>query len=132
MASQQVLFSETVAAMKKAFKRKAYESDSDSEVEHYGNRGQKLKKNGRFARKGQLVPPVGPSSYKETIDYAGVRRSIIQRKPPVYDDEGDEIDTDDEDPRAEDAIASAADLNPYANIHIERTTHWAPPCCIVR
>ncbi|KAI9151741.1 hypothetical protein HJFPF1_08950 [Paramyrothecium foliicola] len=81
MATQQVLFSETIAGMKKAFKRKAYE---------------------------------------QAIDYAGVRRSIIQRNPPIFDDEGDEVDTDDDDPRAEDAAASAADLNPYANIHIER------------
>lgn len=85
MASQQVLFNETIAGMKKAFKRKAYgrftaktrsavrnsncvlrtESDSDSEIDHYTNRGHKLKKRARFAHKGQLVPPTGPSAYKE-------------------------------------------------------------------
>jgi hypothetical protein len=49
-----------------------------------------------------------------------VRRAIIQRNPPIFDDEGDEVDTEEDDPRVEDAVASAADLNPYANIHIER------------
>lgn len=86
MASQQILFAETIAGMKKAFKRKSYgteislrlsrwrdwqltihptESDSDSEIESYSNRGNKLKKQARFARQGQLVPNNGPSSYKE-------------------------------------------------------------------
>lgn len=41
------------------------ESDSDSEIESYSNRGNKLKKKARFARQGQLVPNNGPSSYKE-------------------------------------------------------------------
>lgn len=89
MAShQQILFAETIAAMKKAVKRKAYgkcrraspvisawrlsnwvcllaESDSDSEIEHNTNRGQKLKKRARFVRGGQLAPPNGPAVYKE-------------------------------------------------------------------
>jgi hypothetical protein len=65
MASQQILFAETIAGMKKAFKRKSYESDSDSEIESYSNRGNKLKKKARFVRQGQLVPNNGPSSYKE-------------------------------------------------------------------
>jgi hypothetical protein len=41
------------------------ESDSDSEIESYSNRGYKLKKKARFARQGQLVPNNGPSSYRE-------------------------------------------------------------------
>lgn len=84
MASQQVLFAETIAGMKKAFKRRAWgnlaatpwtqsavadprfpESDSDSEIEQYGNRGNKLKRRARFANQGQLVPNEGPSGYKE-------------------------------------------------------------------
>ncbi|CAM1501911.1 Fc.00g038950.m01.CDS01 [Cosmosporella sp. VM-42] len=126
MATQQILFAETIAGMKKAFKRKAYadlgrvaESDSDSEIENYSNRGNKLKKGARFAHKGQLVPTNGPSSYQEYVDYAGVRRPIIHRNPPLIDDEGYEIDSDDDDDRLQDAEASAAELNPYANIHLE-------------
>jgi hypothetical protein len=41
------------------------DSDSDSDVDTKGNRGQKLKKRARFAHRGQLVPSVGPSAYKE-------------------------------------------------------------------
>jgi hypothetical protein len=88
MATQQILFAETIAGMKKAFKRKAYgekpadmtdfcaadprltknsaaESDSDSEIESFTNRGHKLQKRARFAHKGQLAPTAGPSAYKE-------------------------------------------------------------------
>ncbi|RFU77180.1 hypothetical protein TARUN_5052 [Trichoderma arundinaceum] len=85
MASQQVLFAETIAGMKKAFKRRAY----------------------------------GPGAYKESVDYAGVRRSIIHRNPPLVDDDGYEFDSDDDDTRVEEALLSAAELNPYANIRLE-------------
>ncbi|KAL7792011.1 RXT2-like protein [Trichoderma ceciliae] len=119
MASQQVLFAETIAGMKKAFKRRAYESDSDSEIESFTNRGNKLKKRARFAHKGQLMPTAGPGAYKESVDYAGVRRSIIHRNPPLVDDDGYEFDSDDDDARVEEAILSAAELNPYANIRLE-------------
>ncbi|KAJ4263920.1 hypothetical protein NW762_005958 [Fusarium torreyae] len=120
MASQQILFAETIAGMKKAFKRRSYESDSDSEIESYSNRGHKLKKRARFARQGQLVPSNGPSSYREYVEYAGVRRPILHRNPPLVDEEGYEIDSDDEeDERVQEAEASAAEMNPYANIQIE-------------
>lgn len=164
---QQVLFAETVAGMKKALKRRAYgtyslgegsqsllcwrqtanrvlltDSDSDSDVDNKGNRGQKLKKRARFARRGQLVPTIGPSSYKEvcgfhseavdfspqagsqstqTVEYAGVRRSILYRNPPLLDDEGYELDSDDDPDRVEDAVAAAAEFDPYANIRLEST-----------
>ncbi|XP_044716315.1 rxt2-like protein [Hirsutella rhossiliensis] len=119
MASQQVLFAETIAGMKKAFKRKAYESDSDSDVENHGNRGNKLKKRARFARQGQLVPTQGPSAYKELVDFAGSRRAIIHRNPPLVDDEGYEVDSDDDDGRIGEAALAAVELNPYANIRLE-------------
>lgn len=41
------------------------ESDSDSEVQTHGNRGQKLKKRARFTHQGQLAPPSGPEVYRE-------------------------------------------------------------------
>ncbi|KAL7899701.1 RXT2-like protein [Trichoderma sp. SZMC 28014] len=119
MASQQVLFAETIAGMKKAFKRRAYESDSDSEIESFTNRGNKLKKRARFAHKGQLMPTAGPGAYKEAVDYAGVRRSIIHRNSPLVDDDGYEFDSDDDDTRVEEAMLSAAELDPYANIRLE-------------
>jgi hypothetical protein len=119
MANQQVLFAETIAGMKKAFKRKAYESDSDSEIENYGNRGHKLKKRARFSHRGQLVPSEGPSAYKQSVDYAGVRRSIIYRNPPLFDEDGYEVDSGDDEDRIEEAVATAAELNPYSNIRLE-------------
>ncbi|KAM0331548.1 hypothetical protein ACHAQA_003226 [Verticillium albo-atrum] len=120
MASQQVIISETVAAMKKAMKRTAYESDSDNEIEHYSNRGNKLKRRALFAHQGQLVPPSGPEVYKEDVEYAGQRRSIIHRNPPIVDDEGYEVESDDEDERVQDAVASAAEFDPYNNIRLEQ------------
>lgn len=57
----------------------------------------------------------------QSVEYAGVRRSIIHRNPPLVDDDGYEFDSDDDDARVEEAMLSAAELNPYANIRLERT-----------
>ncbi|CAI4217515.1 unnamed protein product [Parascedosporium putredinis] len=120
MASQQVLFAETIASLKRNLKRKTYESDSDDFIDHNGNRGQKLKKRARFTRQGQLAPPTGPEVYREEVDYAGTRRNIISRNPPFVDDDGFEVYSEDEmDERFQDALANAIDTNPYANVHIE-------------
>lgn len=54
----------------------------------------------------------------QTVDYAGVRRSIINRNPRLVDDDGYGVDSDDDD-RVEDAISAAADQNPYSNIRLE-------------
>ncbi|XXG95940.1 hypothetical protein Hte_002216 [Hypoxylon texense] len=119
MASQQVLFAETIAAMKKARKRKAYESDSDSEVQYHGNRGHKLQRRARFIHEGQLAPPSGPEVYKEVVDHAGYQRTIISRNPVLVDDEGYEIDSDDDEEYAQDVAESAAEFNPYAKVRLE-------------
>lgn len=57
----------------------------------------------------------------QSVDYAGVRRSIIYRNSPLVDDDGYEFDSDDDDARVEEAMLSAAELDPYANIRLERT-----------
>ncbi|KAI1318551.1 hypothetical protein F5Y16DRAFT_391817 [Xylariaceae sp. FL0255] len=120
MANQHVLFAETITAMKKARKRRAYESDSDSEIDYHGNRGFKLKKKARFAHQGQLAPPSGPQFYREVISHAGHQRAIISRNPLLLDDDGYEIDSDDDhDDHVLDIIGRAAELNPYANLHLE-------------
>lgn len=113
------------------------ESDSDSEVGHHGNRGHKLQKGARFARQGQLAPPSGPELYREVrspslfrlvvltgyhnqiVNYAGYRRAIISRNPPLIDEEGYEIDSDDDEEHILDAINNAAEFNPHANIRLE-------------
>lgn len=120
MASQQILFAETIAAMKKAAKRKAYESDSDEEIDHQSNRGHKFKKRARFVREGQLAPPSGPEVYREIVNHAGYQRAIISRNPLLVDEEGYELDSDDdEDDRIKDIIEEAAQFNPYANVRLE-------------
>jgi len=106
-------------AMKKAKKRRAYESESDSEVEHHGNRGQKFKKRSRFVHEGQLAPPSGPEMYREMIDHAGYRRAIISRNLPLYDDDGYEIDSEEDDDRIQDLLEEAAEFDPYATVHLE-------------
>ncbi|KAI0849806.1 RXT2-like protein [Daldinia vernicosa] len=119
MTSQQVLFSETIAAMKKARKRKAYESDSDSEIHYHGNRGHKLMKRARFVHEGQLAPPSGPEVYKEIVNHAGYQRAIISRNPVLIDDEGYQIDSDDDQEYIQDVADAAAEFNPYANVRLE-------------
>ncbi|KAI0169065.1 RXT2-like protein [Hypoxylon sp. FL1284] len=119
MASQQVLFAETIAAMKKARKRKAYESDSDSENQNHGNRGHKLQRRARFTHEGQLAPPSGPEVYKEVVDHAGFQRAIISQNPVLVDDEGYEVDSDDDEEYAHEVAESAAEFNPYANVRLE-------------
>ncbi|KAI1499479.1 RXT2-like protein [Biscogniauxia marginata] len=119
MASQQVLFAETIIAMKKALKRKAYESDSDSDIDHHGNRGHKLKKRARFVREGQLAPPSGPEVYKEIVNHAGYQRAIISRNPAIIDDEGFELDSDDDEEHYQDVAEAVAEFNPYANVRLE-------------
>ncbi|KAI1455077.1 RXT2-like protein [Annulohypoxylon moriforme] len=119
MTSQQVLFSETIAAMKKARKRKAYESDSDEEIHYHGNRGHKLMKRARFVHEGQLAPPSGPEVYKEIVNHAGYQRAIISRNPVLIDDEGYEIDSDDDQDYIQDVTDTAAEFNPYANVRLE-------------
>jgi len=101
MASQAIIFAETIAAMKKAVKRKAYganlstsapsdhlansdhyaDSDSESSIEQLTNRGNKLRKKARFVHEGQLAPPTGPNVYRRvrprcfyTIETMGCRR----------------------------------------------------------
>ncbi|KXJ97097.1 RXT2-like protein [Microdochium bolleyi] len=119
MASQAVLFAETIMAMKKAKKRRAYESESDSEVEHPGNRGQKFKKRSRFVHEGQLAPPTGPDMYREIINHAGYRRAIISRNMPLYDDDGYEVDSEEDDERIQDLLEEAANFDPYATVRLE-------------
>ncbi|KAI1356156.1 RXT2-like protein [Xylaria sp. FL0043] len=119
MASQHVIFAETILAMKKARKRRAYESDSDTEVEFHGNRGHKLKRRARFTHEGQLVAPSGPEVYREIVNHAGYQRAIISRNPPLIDDEGYEVDSDDDEEHILDAMHNAAEFNPYANIRLE-------------
>ncbi|KAF4634059.1 hypothetical protein G7Y89_g4065 [Cudoniella acicularis] len=120
MASQAAIFAETIAGMKKAIKRKLYDSESDSSIEQLTNRGNKLRKKARFVHEGQLAPPTGPNVYKRKIEHAGFYRDIISQNPPLIDEEGYEVDSDDDDERAQIAMTSAAEFDPYADVKIDQ------------
>ena len=62
----------------------------------------------------QADPPL------QVVEHAGFQRSIISRNPPLIDEEGYEIDSDDDEERVQEAVASAMEENPYSSIHIER------------
>ncbi|ESZ91080.1 hypothetical protein SBOR_8543 [Sclerotinia borealis F-4128] len=120
MTSQAAMIADTIVAMKRAVKRKAYESDSDASIERLTNRGNKLRKRARYVHQGQLAPPTGLHVYKETIEHAGYIRDIISRKPPLIDEDGDEVDSDEEnEEKIAIAKAAAAEFDPYANIKLE-------------
>lgn len=102
------------------------ESDSDESVEQNTNRGHKLQKRARFVKKGNLAPAMAPAAYKELVEHAGYRRVIINRNPPLIDDEGYEIDSDDNEERIQEALADAAEVNPYSAIHLERRSFYYP------
>lgn len=117
---QQAMFLDTIIALRKAVKRKAYESDSDESIELNTNRGHKLQKRARFVRKGHLAPSMSPAAYKELVEHAGYQRAIIHRNPPLIDDEGYGVDSDDDEERIQEAMAEAAEMDPYSSINLER------------
>tara|TARA_R110002060_G_scaffold36167_14_gene47089 strand:+ start:1535 stop:1780 length:246 start_codon:yes stop_codon:yes gene_type:complete len=56
---------------------------------------------------------------RQRIEHAGYQRDIISRNPPLVDEDGFEVDSDDDDERAGAAIAAAAEVDPYADVKIE-------------
>lgn len=56
----------------------------------------------------------------QTIIHAGFERDIISVNPPLLDEDGYEIDSADDDEVVEEAIAEAAEIDPYSRISIER------------
>ncbi|KAK4147565.1 uncharacterized protein C8A04DRAFT_8973 [Dichotomopilus funicola] len=120
MASQQqALVMETILAFRRTLKRKAYDSDSDSSIDGTTNRGNKLKKRARFVRQGRMTSSMGPAAYKQVAEHAGYHRSIIHRNPPLIDEDGYDIESDDDEEQVQEALASALEENPYANVRLE-------------
>ncbi|KAK4149072.1 hypothetical protein C8A00DRAFT_38342 [Chaetomidium leptoderma] len=117
---QQALVMETLIALKRTLKRRAYDSDSDSSIDHATNRGNKLKKRARFVHQGRLTSSMGPAAYKEVAEHSGYHRAIINRNPPLIDEDGYDIDSDDEEEQVQEAIASAMDGDPYSSIRLEQ------------
>ncbi|KAK4042391.1 hypothetical protein C8A01DRAFT_14025 [Parachaetomium inaequale] len=116
---QQAMIMETALALKRTLKRKAYDSDSDSSIDQTTNRGNKLKKRARFVHQGRLTSSMGPAAYKEVAEHSGYQRTIIHRNPPLVDEEGYDIDSDDDEEQVQEAVASAVEENPYSSIRLE-------------
>ncbi|KAF2460786.1 RXT2-like protein [Lineolata rhizophorae] len=118
MAAQQILFAETIMAMKKAMRRNTDASDSDESIDRPTNRGNKLKRKAKYVQEGRLDSMNGPPAFKKRIDYNGYNRYIVGVNPPRFDEDGDVVDDDDDDMN-EDA-GSFVEENPYAEIKLER------------
>ena len=57
--------------------------------------------------------------FVQKINHAGFDRYIISQNPPLIDEEGYEVDSEDDDQRAQAAVTSAAEFDPYADVKIE-------------
>jgi hypothetical protein len=53
-------------------------------------------------------------------ELSGYQRAILNRNPPLIDDDGYEVESDDNEERVQEAFARRDEENPYASIHIER------------
>ena len=51
--------------------------------------------------------------------HAGFQREIISQNVKLYDDEGFEVDSEDDDDRAQTAVANATEFDPYTGVRIE-------------
>lgn len=111
MTSQQIQIAETIRAMKLALKRKADDSDSDTEIQSHTNRGHKLQRGAKYVREGRLNDG-GGLAYRKKVEHAGYTRYTIATNPPLYDADGDHFDptvSDEEreaEPVEEDAFGS--------------------------
>lgn len=97
----------------------APDSDSDSSIDQTTNRGNKLKRRARFVHEGRLTSSMGPAAYKEVAELAGYQRAIINRNPPLVDEDGYDIESDDDEEQVQEAIAAAMEENPYSSVRLE-------------
>ncbi|KFY21926.1 hypothetical protein V493_06981 [Pseudogymnoascus sp. VKM F-4281 (FW-2241)] len=115
---QEMMIARLVGDMKQAVKRKADESDSEHSIDQTTNRGNKLKKRARYVREGRLAMPNGPEAYKKTITYNEYyERTIISERPMLYDEDGYEMDSEDDEDG--EALAAANEFYPYNDVRME-------------
>ncbi|GAB1315836.1 Transcriptional regulatory protein RXT2 N-terminal domain-containing protein [Madurella fahalii] len=117
---QQAMIMETILSIRRTLKRKDYDSDSDSSIDHSTNRGNKLKKRARFVKQGRLASSMGPAAYKEVAEHAGYQRAIINQNPRLVDEEGYDIDSDDDEEHIQEALNAAMEDNPYSSVRLEQ------------
>ncbi|KAL9126478.1 MAG: hypothetical protein Q9217_004477 [Psora testacea] len=116
MAALAASIADTIAGMQKVLNNDQDSSDSDEPYLQPSNRGNKLKRRAQSISGGHDGRANGPKAYRKTIKHAGYSRDIIHRNPKRYDEDGDELATEDED---EEADTRAAEENPYAGIRLE-------------
>ncbi|OJJ49543.1 hypothetical protein ASPZODRAFT_12674 [Penicilliopsis zonata CBS 506.65] len=116
MAAQAALITDTIIGLKRALRREDDHTGSDDFISQPTNRGTKLRANAKYVREGALGYVHSEDLSKQKINHAGYTRYILQRNPPRYDSEGDELDEDDEDSEAD---AAAAEENPFSEIALE-------------
>lgn len=56
----------------------------------------------------------------QVAEHAGYQRAIINQNPPLIDEDGYDIDSDDNEERVQEAISATMEENPYASIRLER------------
>ncbi|KLJ12743.1 hypothetical protein EMPG_09479 [Blastomyces silverae] len=116
MAVQAAMIADTITAMKRALERQRLVTGVDDPITQPTNRGNKLRINAEYVHEGALGYMDGLEFYRKRINHAGYTRDILERNPPKYDSEGDELDEED---AAEHADPELADENPFGEIHLE-------------
>lgn len=56
----------------------------------------------------------------QIAEHAGYQRAIINHNPPLIDEDGYDIDSDDDEEQVQDAVTSAIEDNPYSSVRLER------------
>ncbi|EGE79648.1 hypothetical protein BDDG_02589 [Blastomyces dermatitidis ATCC 18188] len=116
MAVQAAMIADTITAMKRALERQRSVTGVDDPITQPTNRGNKLRINAEYVHEGALGFMDGLEFYRKRINHAGYTRDILERNPPKYDSEGDELDEEDAEEHADPELA---DENPFGEIHLE-------------
>ncbi|OAX78575.1 hypothetical protein ACJ72_07115, partial [Emergomyces africanus] len=116
MAVQAAMIADTITAMKRALERQRSAAGVDEPITQPTNRGNKLRINAEYVHEGALGFKEGVEFYRKRINHAGYTRDILERNPPKYDSEGDELDEEDADEHADPEMA---DENPFGDVHLE-------------
>ncbi|TKA24976.1 hypothetical protein B0A50_06074 [Salinomyces thailandicus] len=103
MAAQQIAFAETLRAMKLAIRRNraaspassSSDSGDDDGLHTHTNRGHKLKRSTRYAKTGRLDTTGGQQAWKRKVQHAGHERYVVNKRPKLYDEDGDVVDPQD-------------------------------------
>ncbi|KAK5741299.1 hypothetical protein LTR17_004005 [Elasticomyces elasticus] len=125
MATQALAISETIRAMKLALRRSQHSpsdsSDNDSDTLHtHTNRGHKLRPSSRYAHEGRLDTTGGQARYKRKIVHGGYTRNIINKRPRLYDEDGDAVSPQDVPSDISDGEAGeAVEEDSFAGVRLE-------------